>query len=212
MTAWLLASLLLPTMANCAYLRTPEGPAATCAEAGPGRGAPPCETGLPPGERRRLRADGRVCAAGRLYEPVDATVFDHPGPAAPLPEAAGIARLCGKVRKVRPVRRRWWLPAIAVSVERGLWWSPDKDSLSVATTVWVELSFPLSPEGRLSSTAQAPVGELRRRRELCAASARLGRAFLRVQDVELRTRARLQLMAWRDELSAMEPEAWNPTE
>lgn len=199
MTGPWLALLLVTAEPACAYLRVPGDAGASCTGPSTGQEAPPCETGLPPGLRPRRLADGRVCAGGHSYERIPTGPLARSGASVPLPEAAVIARLCAAARRPRPARRRWWLPQVSVSFERGLAWAADGSGFSLATTVWVSLAFPLAASAPTPEVSTFP--ESRRRRELCAAAARLGRAFSRVEDVGLRTRARLQLMTWRDELS-----------
>ncbi len=214
MTGPCLALLLITAEPACAYLRVPKDAGATCTGPSTGIGAPPCETGLPPGLRPHRLADGRVCAGGHSYELIPTGVLARSGPSVPLPEAAVIARLCAAGRRPRPARRRWWLPQVSVSFERGLAWAADGSGFSLATTVWVSLAFPLASAAPTPEASPTPGAshfpESRRRRELCAAAARLGRAFSRVGDVGLRTRARLQLMAWRDELSPEASDGWVP--
>jgi hypothetical protein len=123
-----------------------------------------------------------------------------PGEVAPedLPEMAGLERLCRRRPRPSPPRRHWWLPTVGFSAERSLRLTADGAGFSDATTFWVTLAFPF-PSGERA--AAPPVR--RRADDLCAAAARLNRALATVGDRALRTRASLQLLAWRDELEAL---------
>jgi len=154
-----------------------------------------CEAGLPPSARLRFLASGAVCAGADLFERVGFRQDRAAKVAVDLPEWAAIERLCRRGSGVRTPRRRWWLPRVELSAERSLRLSPDGAEYSSATTFWLMLSFPFP-----SGDRDPLLSDRGRIDELCDASRRLNRALVTVADAGLRTRAGLQLLAWRDEL------------
>jgi hypothetical protein len=199
---WMLITLTLQLGPSCVYLRSMvTGPSPCGQRGGPARRpvVPPvggrCAAGLPPSVRLRFLPSGSVCAGPDLFERVvfnEDTDARHP---ADLPEWVAVSRLC--LRGHRPVARprRWWLPRLAVSAERSLRLEPDGLAFVDATTFWVTLSFPL-PAGERGS----PTDGTGRVHELCDTARRLNHLLLHVHDIRLRTRAGLQMLAWRDEL------------
>jgi len=157
-----------------------------------------CDAGLPPGVQVRFLPSGNVCAGSDQYERVMLEDVPDAGRAVELPEWAAIARLCRRGLRTPSPPHRWWLPTIGLLAQRSLQWSPDRAGFSDTTTFWLTLSFPF-PSGQ-----RAPAPPDRRTfDELCAASRRLNRMLATVDDAKLRTRARVQLMAWLDELESL---------
>jgi len=202
----MLAHLLVLTLqlgSSCVYLRAPLGTPSPCTTTAPGQSGfegpdVRCRGGLPVGVRLRFLPSGSVCVGAQWYERVE---FNDPHPigrGADLSEWASITRLCRDPPRPRPLRRRWWLPTVGFSVQRSLQLSPEGAGFSDATTFWLTLTFPFP-----SAQRAPPPPDRRRFTELCDAARRLNQAMSIVGCARLRTRADLQLLAWRDELEAL---------
>lgn len=201
----LLFAFALQLAPSCVYLRSVVIEPSPCGEKASPMRTPrrpavgrSCEAGLPPSVRLRFLPSGGVCAGADLFERVGFGEDRAEKVAENLPEWAAIERLCRRGPGVRVLRRRWWLPRVELSAERSLRLSPDGAEYSSATTFWLMLSFPFPTGDR-----DPLLPDRGRINELCDAARRLNLALVTVADAGLRTRAGLQLLAWRDELEIL---------